>query len=856
MIFSVTGGFAMPAKGALMPHTATLTITPSQSEIDATTGSVDVIYTLKVTPPAGQHIGVFSFDLKAPAGMALSETDTDTKGGDGYWLNSSLSYHPTFNKTGIFETFSYTPKPNGYFIGSGTTLERNMETEADIMTIKATITDASKAGSYALAAENPNVGPDGTDTFTFTITSTPVIVKASAVTPVADEPVTATAVTVGQTLASSILSGSFKVSSTDSTAVTGTLAWTDSATVVNATGDFEWTFTPTDTTLYNVVTGTVNVVANPAALAINGGTLNQATQGVPYEYQLGTVTKGGVLPYTWSVSSGALPAGITLNSTTGYLAGTPTAAGTYSFSIMVTDSHPNSASADYTLLVNPDTTPPEFAAVPLEARDRHPGSKRVSFVPYPKDETVTAYYVIVDHDKTAPSKEQVKDGNNYGGVVVLAKGTQVEVKTNGYLINPYTELPADDTIYDTYVVIMDTAGNLSEPAKIELRTPVKLLAADYPKVGAAQAAGSKQVQILNKANGDSETVYWEGLATAYYVAVANGVDAPSAAQIKNGFDSTGGNALAAGNSLIATANTEVSALISLPADGTEYDVYVVLYKHYNSGYIIEIWSEVVKLDVKTPPAKSTVTRDPGNTGGAGASFDAATNTFSGTIDYYPAASGFPPTAGNYVGVKITAPTDITVDQTYATFKYINQSGVETTLTGTWLDGDDFVYYYPKVTEVPQCFTVKIDWDGSDGYEEETIIINVAADAVLITPISIAAIPGVTAPVRGAAPVTAITETVQYTGTVSWSPAIAAGDKFAASTIYTATITLTPKAGYILTEVPADFFTVEKADSVTNDAGSGIVTAVFPKTAAASSGGGGGGTLSGFAIINEGTTQEK
>ncbi|NLB51370.1 MAG: hypothetical protein GX808_00305, partial [Syntrophomonadaceae bacterium] len=630
MIFSVTGGFAMPAKGALMPHTATLTITPSQSEIDATTGSVDVIYTLKVTPPAGQHIGVFSFDLKAPAGMALSETDTDTKGGDGYWLNSSLSYHPTFNKTGIFETFSYTPKPNGYFIGSGTTLERNMETEADIMTIKATITDASKAGSYALAAENPNVGPDGTDTFTFTITSTPVIVKASAVTPVADEPVTATAVTVGQTLASSILSGSFKVSSTDSTAVTGTLAWTDSATVVNATGDFEWTFTPTDTTLYNVVTGTVNVVANPAALAINGGTLNQATQGVPYEYQLGTVTKGGVLPYTWSVSSGALPAGITLNSTTGYLAGTPTAAGTYSFSIMVTDSHPNSASADYTLLVNPDTTPPEFAAVPLEARDRHPGSKRVSFVPYPKDETVTAYYVIVDHDKTAPSKEQVKDGNNYGGVVVLAKGTQVEVKTNGYLINPYTELPADDTIYDTYVVIMDTAGNLSEPAKIELRTPVKLLAADYPKVGAAQAAGSKQVQILNKANGDSETVYWEGLATAYYVAVANGVDAPSAAQIKNGFDSTGGNALAAGNSLIATANTEVSALISLPADGTEYDVYVVLYKHYNSGYIIEIWSEVVKLDVKTPPAKSTVTRDPGNTGGAGASFDAATNTFSGT----------------------------------------------------------------------------------------------------------------------------------------------------------------------------------------------------------------------------------
>ena len=265
MIFSITGagGFALPAKGALLPHTATLTITPDRSEIDPATGSVDVIYTLKVTPPAGQHIGVFSFDLKAPAGMTLSKTFTDTRDGDGYWLNSSLSYHPTFNKTGIFETFSYTPEPKGYFIGSGTTPQRNMTTEADIMTIKATITDASKAGSYALTAANPNVGPDGTDTFTFDIISNPVIVKASAVTPVANEPVTATAVTVGQTLASSILSGSFKVSSTDSTAVTGTLAWTDSTTVVNATGNFGWTFTPTDTDTYNVVTGTVNVVANP-----------------------------------------------------------------------------------------------------------------------------------------------------------------------------------------------------------------------------------------------------------------------------------------------------------------------------------------------------------------------------------------------------------------------------------------------------------------------------------------------------------------------------------------------------------------------------------------------------------------
>ncbi len=93
----------------------------------------------------------------------------------------------------------------------------------------------------------------------------------------------------------------------------------------------------------------------PADLFINGGTLNAATQGVPYEYQLATVTGGGTLPYIWSVSSGALPNGITLNSTTGYLTGTPTATGTYNFEVTVTDSETptaKTAAASFTLPVN------------------------------------------------------------------------------------------------------------------------------------------------------------------------------------------------------------------------------------------------------------------------------------------------------------------------------------------------------------------------------------------------------------------------------------------------------------------------------------------------------------------------
>ena len=95
-----------------------------------------------------------------------------------------------------------------------------------------------------------------------------------------------------------------------------------------------------------------------------------------------------------------------------------------------------------------------------------------------------------------------------------------------------------------------------------------------------------------------------------------------------------------------------------------------------------------------------------------------------------------------------------------------------------------------------------------------------------TIINISAIAGVTAPVRGDAPVTSITETAQYTGTVAWSPAVSG--EFAAKTVYTATITLAPKTGFTLQGVAANFFKVAGA-TATNAANSGVVVAAFPAT---------------------------
>ncbi len=93
-------------------------------------------------------------------------------------------------------------------------------------------------------------------------------------------------------------------------------------------------------------------------------------------------------------------------------------------------------------------------------------------------------------------------------------------------------------------------------------------------------------------------------------------------------------------------------------------------------------------------------------------------------------------------------------------------------------------------------------------------------------IDIAEISGVTVPVAGETPVTETTETLQYTGTVSWEPS---HSTFEYETEYTATIILTAKDGYTLEGVVQDFFTVQGAESVSNDADSGEVTAEFPVT---------------------------
>lgn len=86
-------------------------------------------------------------------------------------------------------------------------------------------------------------------------------------------------------------------------------------------------------------------------ITVTTATLPAATPGVAYSQSLAAT--GGATPYTWDVTSGTLPSGITLSSG-GLLSGTPTLDGTYSFTVRVQGPIGNSDTQALSLQVSAD----------------------------------------------------------------------------------------------------------------------------------------------------------------------------------------------------------------------------------------------------------------------------------------------------------------------------------------------------------------------------------------------------------------------------------------------------------------------------------------------------------------------
>jgi len=99
-------------------------------------------------------------------------------------------------------------------------------------------------------------------------------------------------------------------------------------------------------------------------ITLSPTTLPAGVTGTPYSATV-TATGSTALPYTYAVSSGALPPVLSIDSGTGAITGTPTTAGTYVFTITATDANGCSGSQLYSIVIAATPPCPPITLSPL-----------------------------------------------------------------------------------------------------------------------------------------------------------------------------------------------------------------------------------------------------------------------------------------------------------------------------------------------------------------------------------------------------------------------------------------------------------------------------------------------------------
>ena len=160
-----------------------------------------------------------------------------------------------------------------------------------------------------------------------------------------------------------------------------------------------------------------------------------------------------------------------------------------------------------------------------------------------------------------------------------------------------------------------------------------------------------------------------------------------------------------------------------------------------------------------------------------------------------------------------------------------------------LDSGDYVVFVPAGTYNGVSYE-ETDYETYVGWYDEIVYLNLIRTGAAGTTVTLLNILGIPPPVTGETPVYAVTETEQYTGTVTWSPN---HNPFSQDNVFTATIKLYTKPGFTMLGVSANSFTVTGATSVSNPADIGEITAQFPVTL-------GNHTISGRVLTNFGLNE--
>jgi hypothetical protein len=347
----VQGGATIPIQGGGGFGTLTYSISPalgvSGLTFDTTTGLISgtptatktlTTYTVTVTDQATTpQTANAQFTLSVAAATLTTSVDISPVSlfkGVPTSLTSSIGYKPVSAKDG-FGTYSYALTGN---------------------TLPTGLSFSNSTGIITGTANTLMVSPGNTFTVTVTDQTTPVnqtsskdfvlIVSQPQALVLTNNESETRSLTRGVTTSftSATASGgygtyTYSISPTlPSALVFNTNNGTISGTPANSnTSITSYTVTVTDQASQTQNTSFDLVINTPIYFKLSTTPTQNVTKGVSIISFAPVLASGGDPSYTYSVTSGTLPAGLSLNSSTGYLSGTPTTVAANTFTITVTD---------------------------------------------------------------------------------------------------------------------------------------------------------------------------------------------------------------------------------------------------------------------------------------------------------------------------------------------------------------------------------------------------------------------------------------------------------------------------------------------------------------------------------------